>query len=114
MDELGHPRQPKGIVLWEDNKACIILAEGETSSGGRSKHIDVKLRHTAESVKQGIVSIRYIATAWNYADIMTKPLGRIRFARILNLCKAPEAHEVPDSGETPDRETEMANLIVDL
>jgi len=113
MEELGKP-QPPGTILWEDNKACIILAEGETSSGGRSKHIDVKLRHTAESVKQGIVSIRYIATAWNYADIMTKPLGRIRFARILNLCKAPEANGVPDSGETPDRETEMANLIVDL
>jgi len=73
MEELGKP-QPPGTILWEDNKACIILAEGETSSGGRSKHIDVKLQHTAESVKQGVVSIRDIATAWNYADIMTKPL----------------------------------------
>ena len=62
MEELGTPQQP-GTILWEDNKACIILAEGETSSGGRSKHIDVKLWHTAESVKQGVVSIRYIAMA---------------------------------------------------
>ena len=113
MEELGTPQQP-GTILWEDNKACIILAEGETSSGGRSKHIDVKLQHTAESVKQGVVSIRDIATAWNYADIMTKPLGRVRFARILDLCKAPEGRGVPDSGETPDREIELANLIIDL
>jgi hypothetical protein len=42
MEELGKPQQ-EGNMLWEDNnKACIILAKGETSSGGRSKHIDVK------------------------------------------------------------------------
>ena len=89
MEELGYA-QESGTILWEDNKACIILAEGETSCGGRSKHIDVKLRHIAESVKKGIVSVRYIPTAWNYADIMTKPLGRIQFARIRDLCMMSE------------------------
>ena len=113
MEELGRPQEP-GTVLWEDNKACIILAEGETSSGGRSKHVDVKFRYTAESVKQGVVSVRYISTAWNYADIMTKPLGKIQFARILGLCKAPEANGYHESGEAPDREVEIANLIFDL
>ena len=41
MEELGKPQQEE-TVLCEDNKVCIILADGETSSGGRSKHIDVK------------------------------------------------------------------------
>ena len=113
MGELGCA-QKSGTILWEDNKACIILAEGETSGGGRSKHIDVKLRHIAESVKEGIVSVRYIPTAWNYADIMTKPLGRIQFARIRDLCMAPEVHGTVDSGEAVPKEVEIGNLILDL
>jgi len=76
--------------------------------------VDVKFRYTAESVKQGVVSVRYISTAWNYADIMTKPLGKIQFARILGLCKEPEANRYHESGEAPDREVEIANLIFDL
>jgi len=113
MEELGYA-QESGTILWEDNKACIILAEGETSCGGRSKHIDVKLRHIAESVKKGIVSVRYIPTAWNYADIMTKPLGRIQFARIRDLCMMPEVRGTVDSGEPVPKEVEIGNLILDL
>ena len=113
MEELGYA-QESGTILWEDNKACIILAEGETSCGGRSKHIDVKLRHIAESVKEGIVSVRYIPTAWNYADIMTKPLGRIQFARIRDLCMMPEVRGTVDSGEPVPKEVEIGNLILDL
>ena len=109
MGELGHP-QEKGTVLWEDNKACIILAEGETSSGGRSKHVDVKFRFIAENVRNGVVSVRYIPTAWNYADIMTKPLGKIQFARILDLCMAPEVNGLRDSGEESGLEEEVANF----
>ena len=53
-DELGL-KQPEGTILWKDNKACIILAEGETSGGGRSKDIDIKFRYIAENVKAGHV-----------------------------------------------------------
>jgi len=60
------------------------------------------------------VSVRYISTAWNYADIMTKPVGKIQFARILELCKptAPETRGVRESGEAPDHEIEIAKLIM--
>ena len=113
MEELGKPQQ-EGTVLWEDNKACIILAEGETSSGGRSKHIDVKFRYIAENVRNGEVCVRYIPTSWNYADMMTKPLGKIQFRRVRDMCVAPEASGVQDSGEKVDMEVEMANLIYEL
>ena len=107
MGELGHP-QTKGTVLWEDNKACIILAESETSSGRRSKHVDEKFRYIAENVKNGVVSVRYIPTAWNYADITTKSLGKI--ARILDLCVAPEANGLCDSREESGLEEEVINF----
>jgi hypothetical protein len=113
MEELGKPQQ-EGTVLWEDNKACIILAEGETSSGGRSKHIDVKFRYIAENVRSGEVCVRYIPTSWHYADMMTKPLGKIQFRRVRDMCVAPEAISVQDSGENVDMKVEMANLIYEL
>ena len=39
------------------------LALRETSSGERSKHVDVKFRYIAENVKKGLVRVRYILTA---------------------------------------------------
>jgi hypothetical protein len=78
LNELGH-RQEEPTLLWEDNKAAIIVAEGETSSAGRSKHIDVRFKHVAQSIREGIVRVRYVSTKWNYADLMTKPLARLEF-----------------------------------
>ena len=97
-------------------EACQLAprAEGETSSGGRSKHIDVKFRYIAENVRNGEVCVRYIPTSWNYADMMTKPLGKIQFRRVRDMCVAPEASGVQDSGEKVDMEVEMANLIYEL
>ena len=57
-----------------------------------------------------MVSVKHIPTAWNYADIMTKPLGKIQFARILDLCVAPEANGLRDSGEESGLEEEVANF----
>ena len=49
MNELGRP-QKTGTLLWEDNKACLIIAEGETSVAGRSKHIDIKFKYVTENI----------------------------------------------------------------
>jgi hypothetical protein len=38
-------------------------------SGGRTKHIDVRFKHAAKSIRKGV----YIASARNFADILTKP-----------------------------------------
>jgi hypothetical protein len=37
-----------------------------------------------------VARVRYISTKWNYADIMTKPLGRLEFKRLRGLCEKPE------------------------
>ena len=110
-DELGR-KQPEGTVLWEDNKACIILAEGETTGGGRSKHIDIKFRYIAENVKAGHVRVRYIPTSWNYADMMTKPLGKIQFKKILDICICPETKGLKDTLDDKEEKDEMVNIIL--
>lgn len=58
--------------------------------------------------------MRYIPTAGNYADMMTKPFWRIQFARIRDLFMAPEMHGTIDSGEDVPKEIEIGNLILDL
>jgi hypothetical protein len=39
MRELGH-KQAKSTLIWEDNKAAILIAENQCSSAGRRKHIE--------------------------------------------------------------------------
>ena len=109
-EELGR-KQKEGTVLWEDNKSCIILAEGETSGGGRSKHIDIKFRFITEKIKSGKVRVRYIPTSWNYADLMTKPLAKVQFARILDLCVNPEMKGMAGTEEEASAKDEMAYTI---
>ena len=72
--------------MCEDNKAAIIVAEVEMSSAGRSKHIDVRLKHVAQSIREGVARVRYVSTKWNYADLMTKPLAKLKVKRLRDLC----------------------------
>ena len=55
--------------------------EGYASSAGRSKHIDVRFKAVAQSVKDGTF---YVPSKRNMADIMTKPL-EIQFKRLRNM-----------------------------
>ena len=116
LNELGH-KQERPTLLWEDNKATIIVAEGETSSAGRSKHIDVRFKHVAQSIREGVARVRYISTKWNYADLMTKPLGKIEFKRLRELCVRPESGftDYSDAAqEATPLEEELANFIFDV
>ena len=43
LEELGIS-QKESTLVWEDNKAAIVIAEAESSSAGRAKHIDVRFK----------------------------------------------------------------------
>ena len=102
------------MLLWEDNKAAIIVAEGETSSAGRSKHIDVSFKHVAQSIRDGVARVRYVSTKWNYADLMTKPLAKLEFKRLRELYLPPESgvtgHPSMEQGDV-SVDNEMANFF---
>ena len=75
-------------LIWQDNKACILLSKNESSSAGRCKHIDTKIRSVAEAISDGVVKIRYTPSSYNYlynyADILTKLLGEVMFHRMID------------------------------
>ncbi|CAM9528299.1 unnamed protein product, partial [Sphacelaria rigidula] len=61
------------IVLYEDNEGAKALVDNPLSSG-QSKHIDVRWHFIRDLVRTGAVRIVHVDSAWQHADILTKPL----------------------------------------
>lgn len=76
-----------------DNQSAItIIKNGQFNR--RSRHIDVRYHFVFEKVQHGIVSLKYHPTQEQVADILTKPLERVRFEELKNsfMCKENEDH----------------------
>ena len=68
-----------------DNKAEIDWVKGSVSNK-RSRHIDVRYYRSRHLQEQGEISVEYVPTEENVADILTKPLPVklfVKFARII-------------------------------
>lgn len=65
-------------LLYMDNQGAIKISQNHENSK-RSKHIDVKYHFLKDAVLQKQLSIKYVDTKTNVADVMTKALGRYIF-----------------------------------
>ena len=70
---------------------------GDTKVLKRTKYIDIKQHAVRDDVKFGDLKISKVATGDNLADLMTKALGKIKFARFRQLmgvvpCKLNARH----------------------
>ena len=45
----------------------------------RSKHIEIKYHYIRDMVQRGAVKLLYVATDEQIADVLTKPLARVKF-----------------------------------
>jgi hypothetical protein len=61
-----------------DNKAAIQLCNNPVHHD-RSKHIDTRYHYIRDCVENETVTVSYISTVGQLADIFTKALGRVRF-----------------------------------
>ena len=86
LADLGY-EQKESTLIWEDNRAAILVAQQECSSAGRCKHIDIRYRFVAEAIKDRIVRVRYTPTDLNLADLLTKPLASKEFERLVEMCR---------------------------
>lgn len=76
MDDVGEiVDQP--IQIRENNQSCIAMlrSEGESS---RTKHIDTRYNFVKELNSTGVMNVVYCPTETMIADILTKPLARIK------------------------------------
>ena len=44
-----------------------------------SKHIEIKYHYIRDMVHRGAVKLQYVATKEHIADVLTKPLDRVKF-----------------------------------
>jgi hypothetical protein len=72
------------ITLHSDNQGAIALSK-DNKFHARTKHIDVRYRFIREAVENGKLSVVYIPTDENPADIFTKALAKVKFGRFVEL-----------------------------
>ena len=80
LGELLGVQTPR-VKLLVDNKSAIALSKNPVHHD-RSKHIDTRFHFIRDCVERGEVEIDHVSTTDQLADILTKALGRIRFAEL--------------------------------
>jgi len=61
-----------------DNQSAIELAKNPMFHD-RSKHIDTRYHYIRDCIEKNIVDVNHAGTDEQVADILMKPLGRIKF-----------------------------------
>ena len=69
------------IPIHEDNEACYHIAKGSQWSAA-SKHMDVMYKAICSDIEDKRVDLLPVASADNLADMFTKPLKAVLFARM--------------------------------
>nr|GEY87517.1 retrovirus-related Pol polyprotein from transposon TNT 1-94 [Tanacetum cinerariifolium] len=85
-------------VIKCDNTSAIQLSIN-LAFHGRCKHIGVRFHFLRDLVSKGIVSLEYVETKEQVADILTKPLHRDDFERLrkkLGVCSLKGKQDIED------------------
>jgi hypothetical protein len=71
----------KRFKLRIDSKSAEELSRNPVHHD-RTKHIDTRYHYIRECVSEGVLELEHVSTDSQLADVLTKPLGRIRFAEM--------------------------------
>ncbi len=69
----------KRMVIYQDNKSAIIMAQDDTSKAKNSKHILTKITYARDLRKLDMIEFVYLPTRYMTADMLTKPLHGEQF-----------------------------------
>ena len=81
LTDVGEPLE-EPIVIHEDNQGAIAMAKNPVGHA-RTKHIDIRYHFVREGVQNGVIVLKYVATDEMIADILTKPLPKHRFEKLV-------------------------------
>jgi hypothetical protein len=82
-----HDGEP--VLILADNQGSMKLAENDSTSK-RTKHIDIRYQFTKNAILEGEIALKYCSTTEMVADMMTKPLGKVKldeFAKLAGLVR---------------------------
>jgi hypothetical protein len=68
----------EATYIWCNNKSCVKLSENPVFHD-KSKHIEIKYHYIRDMVQKGAVKLQYVITDEQIADVLTKPLSRVKF-----------------------------------
>ena len=94
LDEIDYPYE-KPVVIYADNQAAIAIASNASSNHRYTKHIDIKYKYCKEIVRKGEISVIYLSTDENLADIFTKALAKKKFVRFRDELLNSVLHSYP-------------------
>jgi hypothetical protein len=88
LEAQGHIMKPS--VIFQDNQSAMLLEKnGQSSSGKRTRHIEIRYFFAHDRIKNGDIVVEYCPTGEMLADYFTKPLQGSLFIkfrnRILNI-----------------------------
>jgi len=75
----GKEAHPPALMV--DNQPAIALAKNPVLHD-RSKHIETRFHFIRDCVDGGQIVLEFVETGRQLADILTKPLGRLRFIEL--------------------------------
>ena len=61
-----------------DNQSCVQMSVN-LAFHDKSKHIEIRYHFIRDMVQKGAVALQYISTDDQTADLLTKPLHRVKF-----------------------------------
>ena len=65
-------------VILCNNQSCIKMTENPVFHD-RSKHIEIRYFYIRDMMQKGAIKLQYVSTDEQVADILTKPLSRVKF-----------------------------------
>ncbi|XP_057867289.1 secreted RxLR effector protein 161 [Cryptomeria japonica] len=72
----GQPWDP--TVIHCDNQSCIKMSINPVFHD-RSKHVETHYHFIRDMVQRGAIQLKYVSTNEQVADILTKPLSKVKF-----------------------------------
>jgi hypothetical protein len=72
-------------IVYEDNNTCIILCTTEANFKPYTKHISIKWHHFHDQIRNDNLQKTKVSTDLNWADMLTKPLAKIKFQKLQSL-----------------------------
>lgn len=84
--------EPGQTVMKVDNKSAINLCKNPVLHE-QSKHIDTRYHFIRECVEKKQIAVEYVRSEDQLADILRKPVGRVRFLELRKKMGLEPAHQ---------------------
>ena len=97
MVELGFEKGFNSVPLYLDNTSTLHVAGNRTYSP-RAKHIALRYFFVQELVEEGMITIHYVNTQDQLADLGTKHLGKHRHLALIKLINDFKARTTMNAG----------------